>query len=82
MTFSAGQPTTFSQIVGTDWVFFNLNGNVDIWSDSSRPVEVAIGICDDPERKIIYQTPFTTLTADGALWGISSDVLDVEGVVR
>lgn len=82
VTFSSGQPTTFSQIVGTDWVFFNLNGNVDIWSDSSRPVEVAIGICDDPERKIIYQTPFMTLTADGGLWGISSDVLDVEGVVR
>lgn len=80
VTFGESRSETYSQIVGTDWVFFDLDGCVDIWSTDATPLETAIGIYDDPGRRIVYTRPYSTITEADGLQGISSMQIDIPGI--
>lgn len=78
--FSDGRREATAMVIGTDWVFFNLEGYIDLWSDDDTPLDVAIGIVDDTDHTVVYRGDYFEVPADGSPAGVTT--ADTDGLIR
>ncbi|MCH5346145.1 MAG: S8 family peptidase [Muribaculaceae bacterium] len=59
-------------LCGNDWVHFNLNGYVDVWSDTDEPIELTLGVVSSASRSLIDRVARIEII-EGELCGITTD---------